>query len=556
LDELTEALMSYKVLARKWRPQSFNELVGQEHVLRALVNALDNDRLHQAYLFTGTRGVGKTTIARIFAKSLNCETGVSSTPCNQCATCLQIIEGRFVDLIEVDAASRTKVEDTRELIENVQYVPTQGRYKVYLIDEVHMLSMHSFNALLKTLEEPPPHVKFLLATTDPQRLPITILSRCLQFNLKRLPTKAIHEHLKTILKEEHIPFDEGGQMLIAKSADGSMRDALSLLDQAISYGNGELKKSEVAAMLGSIDQTHIFDILDALNKGDAEALHKRIEQLAEQSPDFSSVLAELTSTLHQIALAQATPKAISDSYENRETVLNLAQQMSAENVQLYYQISLIGRRDLPLAPDPHSGFEMVILRMLAFRPSDIHLNTADSDDHQNLKKHQQSGANNQQPEKKPQKAKVDNSLTTATDQGKSADVNTVYQSESDWESVVAKLSLTGLAQQLALNCAMAVNNEEKIELNLSIGNKHLLNDQRANTVQTAVQQFLGNKISLAIKLENEVMDTPANHIKQRQLAKQQGAEREIEDDTTVKNFIDTFDAQITPGSIRPIEEDG
>lgn len=550
--------MSYKVLARKWRPQGFNELVGQEHVLRALINALDNDRLHQAYLFTGTRGVGKTTIARIFAKALNCEKGVSSTPCNQCATCLQIVEGRFVDLIEVDAASRTKVEDTRELIDNVQYAPTQGRYKVYLIDEVHMLSMHSFNALLKTLEEPPPHVKFLLATTDPQRLPVTILSRCLQFNLKRLPTKAIQEHLNTILKEEQIPSDDAAQLLIAKSADGSMRDALSLLDQAISYGNGELKNSEVATMLGSIDQNHIFEILNALHKGDAEALHKRIEQLAELSPDFSTVLAELTSALHQIALAQATPKAISDSHENREAILNLAEQMSAENVQLYYQISLIGRRDLPLAPDPHSGFEMVILRMLAFRPSTTQLNATNNRDHQNPVKQQRPVSNNQQTENNSQPAKPDNSSATAGDQGKpaeTAETMEAVQSESEWESVVSKLSLTGLAQQLALNCAMTVNNKEKIELNLSVGNKHLLNEQRANTIQTAIQEFLGNKILLKINLENEVMDTPAHYIKQRQLAKQQGAEREIEDDATVKNFIDTFDGQITPGSIHPIEGD-
>ncbi len=362
--------MSYQVLARKWRPRNFNELAGQEHVRQALTNALDNDRLHHAFLFTGTRGVGKTTIARILAKSLNCEQGIGSTPCGECPTCVEINEGRFVDLIEVDAASRTKVDETRELLENVQYAPTRGRYKVYLIDEVHMFSNSSFNALLKTLEEPPPHVKFLLATTDPQKLPATILSRCLQFNLKRLTVELIRDHLGHILGEEGIDFEAPALTRIARAADGSMRDALSLLDQAIAYGAGTLRDDEVRTMLGSIEQHHVIDLLNLLADGDAAALLARSARLTEQSPDFAGVLAEIISTLHHIALAQAAPEAIGDELDDREAVLALAQRLPPEDVQLYYQIALIGRRDLPLAPSPRGGFEMVLLRMLAFRPDD------------------------------------------------------------------------------------------------------------------------------------------------------------------------------------------
>ncbi len=360
--------MSYQVLARKWRPRNFAELVGQTHVRQALTNALDNDRLHHAFLFTGTRGVGKTTIARILAKSLNCEQGISSTPCGQCGTCMEINEGRYVDLIEVDAASRTKVDETRELLENVQYAPSRGRYKVYLIDEVHMFSNSSFNALLKTLEEPPPHVKFLLATTDPQKLPVTILSRCLQFNLKHLSPEQIRNHLGMVLEKEGIVFDTPALGLIARAADGSMRDALSLLDQAIAFGGGSLCESDVRSMLGSIEQHHVLDLLTKLADGDAGALLTRIAQLAEQAPDFAGVLAELISTLHRIALAQAVPGAVDDEMADREAVLALAGRLSPEDVQLYYQIALIGRRDLPLAPTPRGGFEMVLLRMLAFRP--------------------------------------------------------------------------------------------------------------------------------------------------------------------------------------------
>jgi len=361
--------MSYQVLARKWRPRSFREMVGQTHVLKALINALDNQRLHHAYLFTGTRGVGKTTIARIIAKCLNCETGVSSTPCGECSVCREIDEGRFVDLIEVDAASRTKVEDTRELLDNVQYAPSRGRYKVYLIDEVHMLSSHSFNALLKTLEEPPPHVKFLLATTDPQKLPVTILSRCLQFSLKNMPPERVVEHLTHVLGVENVPFEDDALWLLGRAADGSMRDAMSLTDQAIAFGEGKVLAADVRAMLGTLDHGQVYGVLQALLEGDARALLEAVRHLAEQGPDWAGVLAEILNVLHRVAIAQALPEAVDNGQGDRDRVLALAQALPAEDVQFYYQMGLIGRRDLPLAPDPRSGFEMVLLRMLAFRPA-------------------------------------------------------------------------------------------------------------------------------------------------------------------------------------------
>ncbi|WP_350576039.1 DNA polymerase III subunit gamma/tau [Pseudomonas sp. HY2-MNA-CIBAN-0224] len=362
--------MSYQVLARKWRPRSFREMVGQTHVLKALINALDSQRLHHAYLFTGTRGVGKTTIARIIAKCLNCETGITSTPCGTCSVCREIDEGRFVDLIEIDAASRTKVEDTRELLDNVQYAPSRGRFKVYLIDEVHMLSSHSFNALLKTLEEPPPYVKFILATTDPQKLPATILSRCLQFSLKNMTPERVVEHLTHVLSVENVPFEDDALWLLGRAADGSMRDAMSLTDQAIAFGEGKVLATDVRAMLGTLDHGQVFDLLHALIQGDARALLEAVRHLAEQGPDWNGVLSEILNVFHRVAIAQALPEGVDNGHGDRDRVLSLAQAMPAEDVQFYYQMGLIGRRDLPLAPDPRGGFEMVLLRMLAFRPAD------------------------------------------------------------------------------------------------------------------------------------------------------------------------------------------
>ncbi len=345
-------------------------MVGQTHVLKALINALDSQRLHHAYLFTGTRGVGKTTIARIIAKCLNCETGITSSPCGECSVCREIDEGRFVDLIEIDAASRTKVEDTRELLDNVQYAPSRGRFKVYLIDEVHMLSSHSFNALLKTLEEPPPYVKFILATTDPQKLPATILSRCLQFSLKNMTPERVVEHLTHVLTAENVPFEDDALWLLGRAADGSMRDAMSLTDQAIAFGEGKVLATDVRAMLGTLDHGQVYDVLHSLIEGDAKALLEGVRHLAEQGPDWNGVLSEILNVLHRVAIAQALPEGVDNGHGDRDRVLALAQALPAEDVQFYYQMGLIGRRDLPLAPDPRGGFEMVLLRMLAFRPAD------------------------------------------------------------------------------------------------------------------------------------------------------------------------------------------
>ncbi len=362
--------MSYQVLARKWRPKSFDTLIGQEHVVRALTNALEQQRLHHAYLFTGTRGVGKTTIARILAKSLNCETGITAHPCGVCSACVEIDKGRFIDLIEVDAASNTQVDNMRDLLDNAQYAPTSGRFKVYIIDEVHMLTRNSFNAMLKTLEEPPAHVKFILATTDPQKMPVTVLSRCLQFNLRQMASTSIIEHCQSILKSENIPVETPALNLIAKAAAGSMRDALSLLDQAIAYGGQTVNEKEVRAMLGAIDQHYLFDLLNALVAQDGNALIEQAKSMEQRSIAFDGALADLSSLLQQVAVAQVVPDSISQTLHERASLIDLAQKISAEKVQLYYQIALTGRRDLGLAPDEFAGFSMTLLRMLAFSQSD------------------------------------------------------------------------------------------------------------------------------------------------------------------------------------------
>ncbi|NNE64390.1 MAG: DNA polymerase III subunit gamma/tau [Gammaproteobacteria bacterium] len=360
--------MSYQVLARKWRPANFTEMVGQDHVLQALMNALDSQRLHHAYLFSGTRGVGKTTVARIFAKSLNCDTGISASPCGECASCLEVDQGRSVDLIEIDAASRTGVDDMRELLDNVQYAPTRGRFKIYLIDEVHMLSKHSFNALLKTLEEPPPHVKFLLATTDPQKMPVTVLSRCLQFNLKRMSRQQIATHLQVLLERENINTESSALALISAAADGSMRDALSLLDQAIAHGAGEVLSSAVESMLGAISKDYLLKLLDALIMQDAKKLVEEARNIIANNPDYQRVCANLLSLLQQMALYKCDPEIDLEDYLYSDAIAGLCERWSMEEIQLYYQIMLQGRQDLKLAPDEASGFEMLMLRLFAFSP--------------------------------------------------------------------------------------------------------------------------------------------------------------------------------------------
>lgn len=540
--------MSYQVLARKWRPRSFPAMVGQEHVLRALINALDNERLHHAYLFTGTRGVGKTTVARIFAKSLNCETGVTSSPCGECSACREIDEGRFVDLIEVDAASRTKVEDTRELLENVQYAPTRGRYKVYLIDEVHMLSTHSFNALLKTLEEPPPHVKFLLATTDPQKLPATILSRCLQFNLKRMSPEMIAGHLEHVLTEEGVKFDQAALAMIAEGADGSMRDALSLLDQAIAYGGGKLVENEVRTMLGTIDRSYVFRLLQGLADNDAMNVLETVNGLAQLGVDFSAVLAELVSQLHKLALAQIAPQAIK-GMADQETLTNLAQKISPEDLQLYYQIGLIGRRDLPFAPELRSGFEMVLLRMLAFRPD----GTAG-----------QLQGKSAAPATKP--TTVRPSMATTSPAPTAVASTAVVESQpvkqagtgsstglDEWHEVVAQLGLKGMAYQLAANSEMSGREGNVIRLALSSQHASLRSKAMEQRLQDALKNFYGEPIKLEFVSGVDAQQTPAG-IQQKQAEdRQQAAVNAINTDPNVQRIREVFDAQVVTDSVRPVE---
>ena len=530
--------MSYQVLARKWRPRNFGEMMGQGHVLRALINALDNQRLHHAYLFTGTRGVGKTTVARIFAKSLNCEQGVSATPCGQCSACREIDEGRFVDLIEVDAASRTKVEDTRDLLENVQYAPTRGRYKVYLIDEVHMLSTHSFNALLKTLEEPPPHVKFLLATTDPQRLPVTILSRCLQFNLKRLPPEMIRDYLQRVLGQENISAEAAALKHIARAADGSMRDALSLLDQAIAYGGGQVLESEVQVMLGTIDHGHVVHLLDALAAADGAILLQRIADLNEFAPDYDDVLAELLALLHQIAVVQVIPGAVSDEHLDEETVARLAAALSAEDVQLFYQIGLIGRRDLAVAPAPRLGFEMVLLRMLAFRPV-----TADGP--------QQSVAAPAAPRQRqtasPSQVRSEKTASAAPGKSKPG------QEDEAWHRLVEQLSLQGMLRVLANNCALMNREANTFHLALAPAHASLRNSKMEERLQEALSAHLGEKVKLSFTITQPNAETPAALQERISQDRMRSAEEAIVQDNHVKTLQEMFDARIVPDSIRPVD---
>jgi DNA polymerase-3 subunit gamma/tau len=543
--------MSYQVLARKWRPRNFSEMVGQEHVLRALINALDNDRLHHAFLFTGTRGVGKTTIARILAKSLNCEKGVSSTPCGQCSACTEIDEGRFIDLIEVDAASRTKVDETRELLDNVQYTPSRGRYKVYLIDEVHMFSNHSFNALLKTLEEPPPHVKFLLATTDPQKLPVTILSRCLQFNLKRLPLVLIAQHLGHILTEEGIAQEPAALTLLARGADGSVRDALSLLDQAIAFGSGKVLADDVRSMLGTIEQTHIHDLITALADNDAAAVLARIEQLAEFTPDFAGVLGELLATLQRVAVAQAVPDAFDDSYGDREQILQHAQRIATEDLQLFYQIGLIGRRDLPLAPDPRGGFEMVMLRMLAFRPAPagaVMINSAAS-------RPAAAGTKPTAPHSatSPTGATAAAPQTVATVPAASKLKAAPAPAQNDWAGIVAALNLRGIAQQLAANCALQKRDVNAIHLTLDAAHSQLHSKQQEERLQQALQEHFGTPLRLVLQVGAPDNETPAQRAAREAAERQQAAQQAIEQDPSVRALQDAFNARIQPESVRPID---
>ena len=590
--------MTYQVLARKWRPGSFRDMVGQQHVLRALINALDHDRLHHAYLFTGTRGVGKTTVARILAKCLNCDTGVSSEPCGTCGSCREINEGRSVDLIEVDAASRTKVEDTRELLENVQYAPTRSRYKIYLIDEVHMLSNHSFNALLKTLEEPPPHAKFLLATTDPQKLPATVLSRCLQFNLKNMVPDQIVEHLAHILTQEMIEFEPTALGLLARGADGSMRDALSLTDQAIAFGSGKLKDAEVRDMLGTVDRGRVLDLVDALLGGAPAPVLAVVATIAEHAPDYAATLDELISTLHQMTIAQMVPEAMDQSWSDRVRVSELASRASVDDTQLFYQFAINGRRDLATAPDPRIGLEMTLLRMIAFRPA---LVVAVPSTVPSAGLFEQGGS----PAKKPdppappvasakpmlepsspvapvpesgpiasvaagERTVTPSVVSHARPVALSQTVKTAapvshgipspflisvdaddLPSAASWPLFFETLGLVGITENIALHCELRHVEGRCLSFVLDASNANFFNDRQPAKLQGALNSVLAEPVTVTIELGVVAAGTPAARRAQLAAERLAAAQSAIAEDPVLAALIRDFDGVIIAGSIRP-----
>jgi len=537
--------MSYIALARKWRPKRFAEMVGQEHVLRALANSLDSGKIHHAFLFTGTRGVGKTTIARILAKSLNCERGVSSNPCGVCAACREIDEGRFIDLIEVDAASRTKVDDTRELLDNVQYSPTRGRYKVYLIDEVHMLSNHSFNALLKTLEEPPPHVKFLLATTDPQKLPVTVLSRCLQFSLKRLSSNLIGERLKTIAAAEKLEYEPAALALIARSAEGSVRDSLSLLDQLIAFGAGALSEANARAMLGTIDRHHVTRIVEALARGDGPGLLAQVKELDRDAPDYDRTLVDLGAFLQRLAIVQVVPEAAREDEEfDADTLDRLSRAMAAEDVQLYYQIALAGRRDLPMAPDPRLGFEMTLLRMLAFRPdSAAEAGRPGSPGGAASRVARPSAAQAAPASAAPAPARA------ASPPARAASAPAIDATQ--WPAVVGAAGLSGMARQIALNCVPASFADGVLVLRLDESSAFSRSPAVEEKLAQGLSKYLARDIRVIFEVSQSDLATPA---RQRAIADQDRVLRAaaaFDEDPAVKGLQERFGAEVDAASVKP-----
>lgn len=550
--------MSYQVLARKWRPKTFSELVGQEHVSRALINGLDNDRLHHAFLFTGTRGVGKTTIARIFAKALNCEEGVSSDPCGKCPVCVDVDQGRFVDLIEVDGASRTKVDDTRELLDNVQYAPSRGRYKVYLIDEVHMLSTHSFNALLKTLEEPPPHVKFLLATTDPQKLPVTVLSRCMQFNLKRLSREAIAGYMETLLGEEGVAFESDAIESIALAADGSMRDGLSLLDQAIANGGGELKADEVRTMLGTVERHKLNDMLDALAEGNGQALLDSIETLAGFGPEYGSVLREIAAVFHRISMRQMVPEGSAEPEIGR-----WAEAFDASQVQLNYQIAVQARAQLELAPDARTGFEMAMLRMLAFSPAGAESMPAGAaSTRPRQAPAQRGGASAQRPAQAssstppapsaPKTATKHSSTESKTDPPLPPSADDVKSDDhSDWAGLIDRLGLRGPPAVLAVNSHLVPRGEKHFELVIDPEHNHLRTERCEEKVRAALQQLYGQDARIDFVEKKVAAVSPAMQRDQQTQARQSAAVEAMENDPVVQQLKSELDASLIEKSVRP-----
>lgn len=590
--------MAYLALARKWRPKAFSEVVGQSHVVRALTNALDNNRVHHAFLFTGTRGVGKTTLARIFAKSLNCEQGTSAEPCQQCGTCLSVDEGRFVDLIEVDAASRTKVDDTRELLENVQYAPTSGKYKVYLIDEVHMLSGHSFNALLKTLEEPPEHVKFLFATTDPQKLPVTVVSRCLQFNLRAMRPEQIENQLLKILSSENIESEHAAIVAIAKAANGSMRDGLSLLDQAIAQGAGAVNTAEVQNMLGTIKSEHSESLLLALKAQDADVVMRVVDDMADHAVDFSMALDELLVQLYNISLAQIAPNAIAAKDVNVELIKSLSDSLSAELVQLYYQIGLIAKRDLPLAPNLRIGFEMALLRMLAFEPSFGDSNSkvdasapedsiATGHTEQRPAKAAPGAVARAMPASEPESPNVATTPNTAmhssapqdtfrqasaqpnetaqretppaadlppqtSNQAVPSQIAVVLAGNNEWGELIEQSNLMGLSKELAMNCACERLADDVIQLSLAPKFEHLFKPERLSDIENEIRAARSSQVEVRLEVEDSDRETPAECLQRLGFEQHEQTRETLQNDPGVKELMDQFGAKINENSIKPL----
>ena len=539
------------VLARKWRPKTFAQLAGQEHVVRALSNALTQNRLHHAYLFTGTRGVGKTTIARIFAKSLNCLAGITATPCGECSACREIDSGRFVDLIELDAASNTQVDNMRELLEGALYAPTSGRFKVYIIDEVHMLSKSAFNAMLKTLEEPPAHVKFILATTDPQKIPVTVLSRCLQFNLKQLPPALIVSHLQHVLEQEHIEFELGALSLVARAAQGSMRDALSLTDQAIAFSAGKIEEAAMRTMLGAIDQGYLFELLFALHEQNGVALLGVADNMAVRSLSFETALQELASLLHRTALAQTVPQAIADDEPERVRLLELAQAFTPEEVQLFYQIAIHGRAEIDLAPDEYAGFTMTLLRMLAFVPSRGGMSSPVA-----VRPIQHVQPRITQPVPVSQPVQV-------TARTVSAEVETPHAvpshagepgSPPDWGSLLGQLNVQAMAQQLAKHCVLDSVSDQQVVLRLAQEHKHLQTKMATDNLQTALSDYFAKPMKLSIVLGKIEVATPAKIEHQTQKIRQQQASDSIAQDAFVREAQAELDASLVTESVKPINQ--
>jgi len=535
--------MGYLVLARKWRPKTFSDVVGQAHIVRALANALSSGRVHHAFLFAGTRGVGKTTIARILAKCLNCEEGVSAEPCGQCSACIGVDEGRFVDLIEVDAASRTGVDDTRDLLDNVQYTPSAGRFKVYLIDEVHMLSRQSFNALLKTLEEPPPHVKFLFATTDPQKLPVTVLSRCLQFNLKRLTTQQIVDRMSMICEAEDLDAEAAALKRLARAASGSMRDALSLLDQALAYGADKLLDPDVAAMLGSMDRHRIIDLLRGLAEGDGSRLLARISELDELVPDYEIVLDELATALQRIAVIQLAGADALEDEDELESLQDLATQIGPEQLQLFYQIAVTSRRDLGLAPDPRIGFEMAMLRMLAFQPAESTPIPI-------------ARAGQVKPRRAASGEKKAAPLTDTGAQQRATSTEIASPEDlRDWPGFVAGLALDGAARQLAENSALESNSPFDLRLSLERCNEHLLTDKLKHRLVEAVQARMGSGVNVHFRITDEVGPTAAAKAADQAKKKLRQAHEIIDNNQEIKELVDMFGGEVVADSIQPVRNE-